>query len=176
MTKQEMLKVMALIKAVYSKFGEGMDVEYMAGIWYELLSDLKYQDVQRALKRWMATEKWAPTIADIRSMVLEVNRNVVSDWTEGWSQVTRAISKYGYPNESGALASMDDITRECVKAIGWKNICDSEEIGVERGHFRAMYEQRKESVRKYEIIPDALKSPVELKLAGVCKTLDELTG
>lgn len=171
-----MLKIMALIKAVYSKFGEGMDIEYMAGIWHEMLSDLNYRDVQQALKRWIATEKWPPTIADIRSMVLEVNRNSVGDWTEGWNQVTRAIRNYGYYREPEALNSMDEITRECVKAIGWKNICDSEEIGVERGHFRAMYEQRKERVRKSEIIPDALKNPVELKLVGVGKALDELTG
>lgn len=176
MTKQETLKVMALIKAVYSKFGEGMNVEYMAGIWYELLSDLKYQDVQQALKRWMATEKWAPTIADIRLMVLEVNQDNVDDWTEGWNQVTRAISKYGYTDQTGALASMDEVTRECVKAIGWMNICNSEEIGVERGHFRTMYEQRKERIRKSEVIPNALKNPVELKLVGVGKSLDELTG
>lgn len=176
MTKQEMLKVMTLIKAVYSKFGEGMDVKHMADIWHELLSDLSYHDVQQALKRWMATEKWQPTIADIRSMVTEMNRDTVDDWTDGWNQVTRAVSKYGHPNESKALASMDEITRECVKAIGWINICNSQEIGVERGHFRTMYERRKERVRKSEILPNALKNPVELRLSGVGKKLEELTG
>lgn len=140
-------------------------------LWYNRLKDLDYQDAANALNRWVSTEKWSPSIADIREAVSEMRRDTVDDWTEGWNQVTRAIGKYGYPDESGALASMDDITRECVKAIGWKNICDSEEIGVERGHFRMMYEQRKERVRKSEVIPDALKNQVELKLASVGKTL-----
>jgi len=130
--------------------------EQAMALWYDRLKDLDYQDAANALNRWVSTEKWSPSIADIRKAVSEMRRDTVDDWTEGWNQVTRAISKYGYPDEPGALASMNEITRDCVKAIGWKNICDSEEIGVERGHFRMMYEQRKERVRKLEVIPDAL--------------------
>lgn len=145
-------------------------------LWYQMLKDIEYMDAVNALNRWVSTERWSPSIADIRKTVAEMHRDNVDDWTEGWNQVTRAISKYGYTNQPGALASMDDITRECVKAIGWMNICNSEEIGVERGHFRTMYEQRKGKIRKSEIIPDALKNPIEMKLVGIGKTLDELTG
>lgn len=145
-------------------------------LWYQMLKDIEYMDAVNALNRWVSTERWSPSIADIRKTVAEMHRDTVDDWTEGWNQVTRAISKYGYTDQPGALASMDDITRECVKAIGWTNICNSEEIGVERGHFRTMYEQRKDRVRKSEVIPNALKNPVELKLVGVGKSLDELTG
>ena len=145
-------------------------------LWYRMLKDIEYPDAVNALNRWVSTERWSPSIADIRKMVAEMHRGTVDDWTEGWNQVTKAISKYGYTDQTGALESMDDITRECVKAIGWTNICNSEEIGVERGHFRTMYEQRKDKVRKSEVIPNALKNPVELKLVGVCKTLNELTG
>ena len=145
-------------------------------LWYQRLKDIDYQDAVYALNRWVSTEKWSPSIADIRTMVSEMKRDTIDDWTEGWNQVTRAISKYGYTDQTGALASMDEVTRECVKAIGWMNICNSEEIGVERGHFRTMYEQRKERIRKSEIIPNALKNPVELKLIGIGKSLEELTG
>lgn len=166
MTAQETLKIMALIKTAYPRFGDGLDPKASARLWHEMLNDLDYGQVQVALKRWIATEKWPPSIAEIRSMASDLTSNSVGDWTEGWSQVTKAIRKYGYCAEGDALDSMDDVTRDCVMAIGWQNICQSTEIGVERGHFRTMYEQRKNSIRKSEAIPDSLKTPVEKLLTG----------
>lgn len=167
MTPQETLKILSLIKTAYPRFSEGVDTKHMANLWHEMLSDLNYEQTQQALKRWIVTERWSPSIADIRKMVAEANSDTVGDWTEGWNQVTSAIRKYGYYDEGKALDSMDKITRDCVKAIGWMNLCQSTEIGVERGHFRTMYEQRKNNIRKCETIPDALKSPVERLLTGM---------
>lgn len=175
MTAQETLKIMSLIKTAYPKFGNGVDSKSVARLWHEMLNDLEYGRVQVALKRWIATEKWPPSIAEIRSMASESTSGAVGDWTEGWSQVTTAIRKYGYLSESDALNSMDDVTRDCVKAIGWQNICQSTEIGVERGHFRTMYEQRKNSIRKAEAIPAALKTPVERLLTELDHN-NKLTG
>lgn len=166
MTGQETLKIMALIKTAYPRFIEGVDSKTAARLWHEMLKDLDYGEVQIALKRWIATEKWPPSIAEVRSMTTGLDNDTIGDWTEGWNQVTRAISKYGYWAESEALDSMDDVTRDCVTAIGWQNICQSTKVSVERGHFRTMYEQRKNSIRKSEAIPDALRTPVERLLAG----------
>lgn len=167
MTGQETLKLMALIKTAYPRFIEGVDSKTAARLWHEMLKDLDYGQIQIALKRWIATEKWPPSIAEVRSMATGLNSDSIGDWTEGWNQVTRAIGKYGHWAESEALDSMDDITRDCVKAIGWKTICESTEPGVERGHFRTMYEQRRDRIRKSEAIPDALRTPVERLLIGL---------
>ena len=134
-------------------------------LWYEMLKDISYQAASKALQKWVATEKWSPTIADIRSTVSGLENETAEDWASAWQEVTRAISRCGIYRETEALESMDEITRECVKAIGWKNICNSEEIGVERGHFRTMYEQRSEKVNAAKSIPDRLRSPIESRLA-----------
>lgn len=167
MTEQETLKIMALIKTAYPRFIEGVDSKTAARLWHEMLKDLDYGQIQIALKRWIATEKWPPSIAEVRSMATGLNNDAIGDWTEGWNQVTRAISKYGHWSEREALDSMDDVTRDCVKAIGWQTICESTSIGVERGHFRTMYEQRKNSIRRSEAIPDSLRTPVERLLLGL---------
>lgn len=175
MTAQETLKIMSLIKTAYPRFSDGVDSKAMARLWHEMLNDLDYVQTQIVLKRWIATEKWPPSIAEIRSMAADLNSDTIGDWTEGWDQVTRAVSKYGYWSESEALCSMDDVTRDCVKAIGWQNICQSTEIGVERGHFRTMYEQRKNSIRRSEAIPAYLKTPVERLLTELGNN-NKLTG
>lgn len=36
---------------------------------------------------------------------------------------------------------MDAITRECVKRLGWKDLCMSENQTADRANFRMIYEQ-----------------------------------
>lgn len=134
-------------------------------LWFDALQDLDYRAASDALKRWAATEKWSPSIADIRSGVSQVyNPEVALDWADGWQEVTRAISKYGSWNKSAALESMSPVTRQCVMSIGWENICGSENISVERGHFRTMFSEKTERREKARQIPDSLKSPAEKML------------
>ena len=131
-------------------------------LWYEALKDLDYQSVSKALHRWIATERWSPSIADIRSMVSkETETEADHEWSDAWGEVERAIRNHGYYREQAALDSMSPVTRLCVKAIGWKNICLSEEIGVERGHFRSMYESKSKSVQKAKQIQPSLRTPDE---------------
>ena len=37
-------------------------------LWYEVLGDLDYEIATKALKRWVMTQKWPPTVADIRQL------------------------------------------------------------------------------------------------------------
>lgn len=136
-----------------------------AALWFEMLKDLPYQDVTTALQRWVSTQKWSPSIADIRSMVSNsANPELTNDWSEGWEEVTKAIGRYGAWNRQAALDSMSPITRDCVNAIGWENICASENIGVERGHFRTMYESHSQKMRNADQTAVGLRTPTEQRL------------
>lgn len=42
-------------------------------LWYSELKDLPYQVAQTALRKYVATNKFAPTIADIREQAAELN-------------------------------------------------------------------------------------------------------
>ena len=39
-----------------------------------------------------------------------------------------------------ALASMDEVTAETVRRIGWQQICESENVDALRANFRMVYE------------------------------------
>lgn len=166
MNKKEFVIFTDAMRTYYPK-EKVLPNEQAMALWYDRLKDLDYQDAANALNRWADTEKWSPSIADIRSMVNKTTeQDAAPEWVDAWNEVTKAISKYGYCREQSALDSMSPITRACVKAIGWQNICNSEEIGVERGHFRSMYESKADSVKKTQAIQPALRTDGENNMLG----------
>ena len=106
-----------------------------------MLKDLDYKVVNVAIQKYMMTETKIPTIADIRNLCTSV---VVGDkpiWSDGWEEVMMSIRRYGSYNEEKALESMSDITKQCVRRLGYQNLCRSEAIEVDRANFRMIFEQ-----------------------------------
>ena len=165
MTNAETVKMLAVLKVAYPRSYQSQSKEeaaVMSNLWAESLQDLDYQTVSNVVSRWIATEKWPPSIAEIRSGAVQLsNPTMALDWAGGWGEVTRAISNYGAWNKQAALESMSPTTSQCVESIGWNNICMSENISIERGHFRTMFEERTESISKAERIPPSLRNPAE---------------
>ena len=128
------------MKSVYTKENFLPDAESIK-IWFSLLKDIPYEVLNVAIQKYMMTNKFSPTIADLRELASEVTVGQITDWGDGWEQVLKAIRVYGSYNERAALDSMDDITRKCVERLGFREICLSENIAVDRANFRMLYEQ-----------------------------------
>lgn len=155
MEKDEWKVLAKTLKAVYT--GNYLpDIESIK-TWYYLLKDLPTEDVAKAIQEYCLTNHFPPTVADIRE--LATKDNTIQDWSIGWQSVLKAISQYGYTQEKQALDSLDYITRETVERIGFKNICCSEKVEIERASFRVIYESIiKEEKRKYQIGIEKLPS------------------
>lgn len=109
-------------------------------LWYKELQDIPIELAETALRKWVATNKWSPSIAEIREMASGVQHGETKTWGEAWEDVLRAISKYGMYEPRKALESLDPMTRRAVDSLGFRNICISENIAVERANFRMAYE------------------------------------
>lgn len=127
-------------------------------MWFDLLGDLDYHTAGLAIKSYMATGKFPPTIADIREKYAEVSQRRTESWDEAWGTVLMAIRKYGYPREAEALASLSERTRRVVKRFGWQNLCASEKIEVERSNFRDAYNSEAKRDKADGMIPIQIKS------------------
>ena len=46
--------------------------EEAMSLWYTALRDLPYPVLSAALLRWVSTEKWPPTVAELRAMTAEI--------------------------------------------------------------------------------------------------------
>jgi len=125
-------------------------------LWYRQLQDIPYKVAEIALNKWVATNKWSPTIADIRECSAEITQGELPDWGQGWEQVLRAIRQFGMYRAGEAMASFDELTRQTVERLGFRDICLSENIAQERANFRMIYEQLAERKKKQAQIPQSV--------------------
>lgn len=110
-------------------------------IWYTFLQDIPYQTISLAVQKYIMTNEFPPTIAALRELAVEITQGAHRDWGECWNDVMMAVRKYGMPGETEAMESLDNITKQCVKRLGFRNICLSKDIAIERANFRMLYEQ-----------------------------------
>lgn len=154
------------MKAVYTSPNFLPDADSVK-IWYELLKDLPYKLANISIQKHMATNKFPPTPAEIRQGAA-ISTEKPMDWSAGWEQATRAIRTWGYNRPTEALASMDEITRQTVRRLGWKNLCESENTMQDRANFRIIYEQEANRRREMAVLPVELRGAIErLQESGV---------
>lgn len=130
-----------------------------AEFWYKLLQDIDYDIAQNAVTEHISTNKFPPSIAEIREKCTKRYGKGIPDWGTAWESVLKAIRKYGWPEELKALESMDDLTRKCVKRLGYQNLCGSENFMADRANFRMLYEELAVEVRTDQ----QLQEPVLVK-------------
>ena len=140
MKLQQFLILVKGLKSVYTRDNFLPDEEAIK-IWYALLKDIPYEILNLAIQKYMMSEVFPPTIADLRSLSAEIKQGQQTDWGSGWEQVLRAIRKYGMYEQQKALDSMDEITRKSVERLGFREICLSENIVTDRANFRMIYEE-----------------------------------
>ncbi len=172
MTQQEFGNVVSIIRSVYQK-DDFLTDPISLEVWYEMLKDLTFDQAKAAVQRHAYTNKWCPSIAELREQVVGIQSDK-HDWADGWEEVLRAIRRFGYMNEGKALESMSEMTREVVKRLGWKQICQSEqsELTAIRANFRMIYEEKKGSLKEDAQLPMAFKEKLN-QITGDGKKLLE---
>lgn len=128
-------------------------------LWYRELKDVPGDLLTAALRAWVNTEKWPPSIAELRERCAEIVNGPAPDWGDAWKEVVRAIGRYGTMRPEEALADMSELTRRTVERMSWRDICLSENPDTLRAQFRQVYQ----TVTKREI--EDRKLPQELKAA-----------
>lgn len=155
MTKKEFALFAMALKTYYPRENLIPNDKAME-LWFRQLQDLDYKTAEIALNKWVATNKWSPSIAEIREKAAEITQGEAPDWGEAWEKVLTAISRFGSYEPGKAMESLDDLTREAVKRIGFINICMSENISVERASFRMIYKNMVERRKQDAQIPGPL--------------------
>lgn len=160
MTKQEFGMFVMALKTYYPR-ETLLPNEQAIELWYHQLGDLSYDLAEVALNKWVSTNKWSPSIADIRETATGIQTGMTPNWGEGWEQVQKAIRNYGYYNQMQALESMDELTRQTVQQMGFRNICLSENEAADRANFRMIYERLAERKKQDAQIPERLRNLID---------------
>ena len=160
MTPQEFNKIIVAIKGYYQKENIFTD-DHTIELWYQSLKDISYNTLYVAVQKWVETERWSPTIADLRRLSFEVSNPEIMTWDQAWETVMQAVRHYGYNRRIEALDSFDEITRKTVNRVGWMQICSSEEIGIERAAFRDIYKALTDKTKTEGQMAQSIKKVIE---------------
>lgn len=144
-----------------------------ASLWYDMLKDLDGETVNAALRKWVATEKWPPSIADLRSSCTEISAGELPDWGQGWAEVTKAIHRYGWSRPREALASLPPLARAAAERLGWQQICESENPDTLRAQFRQIYGIVGTRETEERQLPAALRETIAMIGTGGRPALEE---
>lgn len=150
-------KIAAALKTYYPKEQNLLPTQEAVILWHKQLKDIPYEVCAAAVQKWTATQKWSPSIAELREIATSIVSEEIPDWGDAWERVMKAVTRYGTWGTKEAMASFDDITREAVKRIGFYNLCMSENITADRANFRTIYTSLVERKKQNDALPVALK-------------------
>lgn len=198
MEREEFKILVKSMKAVYAQPTFLPDQDAF-NVWYALLKDLPYELASMAVQKHMLTEKFPPTIADLRSKATEMVERSAEEMSEleAWALVRKAIGNSGYHAEE-EFAKLPEV---CQIAVGraenlreWA-LMDSEQVAtVEQSHFirnyraaaKRMAEDNKlppnfreriaESRRKYAELNSENQPKIENKAEEMEETEERLSG
>ena len=156
MNKKEFSTLVMALRTYYPRENI-LPNEQAMELWFYQLQDIPYEVAEAGLNKWVATNKWSPSIADIREMSTGIIHGDLPDWSQAWEDVMRAVSRFGYYGAREALESLSPLTRQATERIGFVNICRSENISADRANFRMIYEQLAERKKKDAQIPQSLR-------------------
>lgn len=159
MTKKE-FAVFAMAMKTYFPRDNLLPTEEAMELWYRELLDIPSEIATVMLQKWVSTQKWPPTIAEIRAMCSEIINGQLPDWGEAWKEVMRAVGRYGYMQKDKAYESMSPITRKAVDKIGWYDINMSENPDIIRAQFRQVFEICVKREVEDRQLPPALKATI----------------
>ena len=156
MTLEEFKDVARVINALYGT-GEKVTFDTVAKVkaWYSCLSDLDYAAVSAAVKNHAMTNKFPPTIAEIRKECTEIISTPLLGEQEAWEMVRDGIRNGTY----GAQEEFDKFPPEVQAAVvtpwalsEWAMLSSNEVDTVIQSQFKRSYRSTTERREKERVL------------------------
>lgn len=173
MNKQETAKILAVIDVMFKAPARSVPVDtaLQLDVWTEMLGDLEYRSVDLAVRSMAGTNTWAPSIAEIREAVLELEQGPVRQGAEGWRDFLEAVSRYG---SYRVPVFSDPVVARVVASLGWKELCLSENQVADRARFIDLYDRLACDERRLQQSPVLAAAKQQRALTEAQKTLEQV--
>ena len=164
MERDEFKILVKSMKAVYAQPTFLPDQDAF-NVWYALLKDLPYELASMAVQKHMLTEKFPPTIADLRAKASEVVERPAEEMSEleAWALVRKAIGNSNYHAEE-EFARLPEVCRIAVGSPAnlreWA-MMDSDQVAtVEQSHFIRNYRAAAKRMTEDRKLPSAFRERI----------------
>lgn len=115
MTREQFAILVKSMKAVYASDNFIKDKDAF-DVWYVLLKDLPYELLATTIQKYMTTEKFPPTPADIRRIATQISSKDEENLTEieAWGMVRKACQNLDWMNPEGEYNKLPEVVRRAV--------------------------------------------------------------
>jgi hypothetical protein len=146
------LEIKKLVAVLVASFPASKVTAETVAAYERMLADLDYQVANAAVERLLATAKWLPTIAEIRESCLALTVGEKTPGGEAWGSVLAAIKGAGYYRTPGVdFQFSDELVLRCVRLMGWRELCLSENMPADRARFIELYDRLAATQRVHQL-------------------------
>ena len=113
-TREETIELLMMVQAAFPNY-KPPDKTVAVNTWFLMLADYPYQQVQMALKAYIATDTsgFAPSIGQIIDKMQMINSNAEQNEMEAWSLVSKALRNGNYKSRE-EFEKLPDLVKEAV--------------------------------------------------------------
>ena len=168
MTKKETTQVLAAIISAYpnhDRFASEQAVEAMVGVWASSFQEDDAKIVQLAVAKHIQTNKWPPSIAEIRETIMTIQCPDLIPPDEAWIAVTDLlyVDEFGHTTES-----LPAMIKKAVDAVGWSTLRELRRSaytggkpGMDRVAFMDIYKPLYERERQRMQLAPGIRSTID---------------
>lgn len=137
--------------------------EYALNLWYTALQDIPYPTLNKAATNYIMTNKFPPTIADMRELSYRLSNAAPMLGPAAWNQLIRALRQAYAPNSETVWEQLPDITKRIVGGYStfrqWGNTSLESLETVQRPMFIKRFEEYQRREMTAAITPAAVRLP-----------------
>lgn len=173
MTRADAAKLISIIVMAYPNFDKFRDenqVKATVDLWAMMFKDDNSQIVGLATQKHIATNKFPPSVAEIRELMVEMQVPDLIPPDKAWLAVADYIGAHGEYGGRDSLHSLPPLIERVVDSIGYHNLyemnCGSYrggKPGMARVAFLGIYEPAYEREKKRAMTP----ANITLQIDGI---------
>ena len=177
MTKADAAKLVAIVVTAYpnyDKFRDAAEVEATVNLWATMFHEDPGGIVGLAVRKHIATNKWPPSVAEIRELMLETQHPELIPPDQAWAAVSDLLYSVGEYNHGDLNSQLPPLIARAVEVIGWGNLWEMHcsyarggKPGLDRVAFLDQYRPMYEREKVRAMTPPAITSGIGTALAAL---------
>ena len=157
MNKHETAEILGYLSAAYPN---AKVTKETAIVFHDMLKELAQDRVYEAAKEMVRESDFFPSPAQLLKSVARSQGLLSPSATVAWQDVLRQVQING---TRSIPQFAHDTTAEVVKAVGWRDICMSENVDVLRSNFLRMYKDMAVDIDRMRLAEAFVSAPNALE-------------
>lgn len=171
MNKADAARLVAIVVTAYpnyDKFRDAEAVKATVSLWAMMFANDDGGLVGLAVQKHIATNKWPPSVAEIRELMLELKAPDLIPPDKAWLAVSDLLYSQGQYNHGDLRRQLPPLVARAVESIGWGNLwemhrsyCVGGKPGMDRVAFMQQYEPMFQREKVRAMTPEDITAKID---------------